>query len=220
MVHDVARGEFDEALRAEAELDPRCSLGGTRFAACRLRGGRHAAAESARSPPEGSSAFLRSRAVVVGTGDEHAGASVGASAIGRPVAVVVDVTGTAELHHDGVRAACPRPALVSLSRRTARHAWCPRVSVADRESRIYSQRRKHVLGCPDARPTAMVFCWPARHRAGSEGACWALPVLSGATALRWNDQMRGALLGLAMTSTRSAHGRAGGARGMCIPAVA
>ena len=76
--------------------------------------------------------------------------------------------------------------------------------VADREPRL-RQRRQHALARQGLLgiPQAEIFTRAREAPPASDGVLF-LPALSGSTAPRWNDAMRGAFLGLAMNHT-SAH---------------
>ena len=187
MVYDVTRGDFDAELCEAAGLDP-AMLPPVRPST--------EVVGTLRPDVAAELGLPTSCAVVVGTGDEHA-ASVGAGAIES--GVVVDVTGTAEPVTTVGRDARPRSA-----RRGGDPRPCGARLVADRESRI-RQRRQHtvarhgLLGVSQAE----VFALRAEAPPASDGVLF-LPALSGSTAPRWNDAMRGAFLGLAMNHT-SAH---------------
>jgi xylulokinase len=183
MVYDVTRGDFDETLCTAAELDP------SMFAQVRP------STEVVGTLLPGIAAEFglpASCAVVVGTGDEHA-ASVGAGAI-EP-GVVVDVTGTAEpvttVSSDPVRDPL---GLVETHGHAVPGRWLiENPGFVSGGSTLWLAG---ILGVPQAE----VFPLACKAPPGSEGVLF-LPALSGATAPRWNDRMRGALLGLAMNHT-------------------
>ena len=187
MVYDVAKGNFDSELCEAAGIDPAMlppvrpstEVVGT------LR--RDIAAEF------GLSAEC---AVVVGTGDEHA-ASVGAGAI-EP-GVVVDVTGTAEpvttVGSDPVRDPL---GVVETHGHAVPGSWLiENPGFVSGGSTLWLA--DGLLGVPQGDVFAMARQAPP----ASDGVLF-LPALSGSTAPRWNDAMRGAFLGLAMNHT-SAH---------------
>jgi xylulokinase len=183
MVYDVTHGDFDESLCAAAELDssmfapvrPSTDVIGT------LR-------------PDIASEFglPASCAVVVGTGDEHA-ASVGAGAI-EP-GVVVDVTGTAE-PVTTVSATPVRDPLCVVE--THGHA-VPGSWLIENPGFVSGGSTLWLAGLLGV-PQADVFPLALAAPPASDGVLF-LPELSGSTAPRWNDQMRGGLLGLAMNHT-------------------
>ncbi len=188
MVYDVAKGDFDTELCEAAGLDP-----------AMLPPVRPSTEVVGTLRPELAAEFGLSAAcaVVVGTGDEHA-ASVGAGAI-EP-GVVVDVTGTAE----------PVTTVAFGSRpRSARAWWRPTATRCPVRgwSRIPDSSAAEALcgsptGCSACR-RARCSNAPGRRRRPATGVLF-LPALSGSTAPRWNDSMRGAFLGLGMNHT-SAH---------------
>jgi xylulokinase len=137
--------------------------------------------------------------VVVGTGDEHA-ASVGAGAI--EAGVVVDVTGTAE-PVTTVSAAPVRDPLGLVE--THGHA-VPGSWLIENPGFVSGGSTLWLAGLLGI-PQAEVFPLALEAPPASEGVLF-LPALSGATAPRWNDRMRGALLGLAMNHTPAHAARA------------
>ncbi|MBS1693938.1 MAG: hypothetical protein JST91_17125 [Actinobacteria bacterium] len=186
MVYDVIRGDFDAALCAAADLDP-AMLAPVRPSTDVVGTLRPTVAAEFGLP--------RECRVVVGTGDEHA-ASVGAGAI--EAGVVVDVTGTAEpvttVSAAPVRDPC---CLVETHGHAVPGSWLiENPGFVSGGSTLWLAG---VLG------VAQAEIFPLAHAAppGSDGVLF-LPALSGATAPRWNDRMRGGLLGLAMNHT-SAH---------------
>ena len=183
MVYDVARGEFDESLCTAAELDssmfapvrPSTDVVGT------LR------------PDVASELGLSPRcAVVVGTGDEHA-ASVGAGAI--EAGVVVDVTGTAE----PVTTVSATPVRDPLGLVETHGHAVPGSWLIENPGFVSGGSTLWLSGLLGV-PQAEVFTLALEAPAGSDGVLF-LPALSGSTAPRWNDRMRGGLLGLAMNHT-------------------
>lgn len=128
--------------------------------------------------------------VVVGTGDDHA-AALGAGAVTPNV--VVDITGTAE------PVAVPSAGIVLDERRvveTHAHAVDRMLLVENPGfvsggstrwlAKVHNLTQAQVLALADDAPP------------GSDGALF-LPTLSGATAPRWNDRMRGSFAGLALS---------------------
>ena len=183
MVYDVTRGDFDESLCAAAELDP------SMFAPVRP-----STDVVGTLLPDIASEFglPASCAVVVGTGDEHA-ASVGAGAI--EAGVVVDVTGTAE----PVTTVSATPVrdplgLVETHGHAVPGSWLiENPGFVSGGSTLWLAG---LLGVPQAEVFPLALAAPP----ASEGVLF-LPALSGSTAPRWNDRMRGGLLGLAMNHT-------------------
>jgi xylulokinase len=134
-------------------------------------------------------------AVVVGTGDEHA-ASVGAGAIES--GVVVDVTGTAE----PVTTVAAQPVRDPLGVVETHGHAVPGTWLIENPGFVSGGSTlwlANLLGVPQGE----IFTRAREAPAASDGVLF-LPELSGSTAPRWNDAMRGAFLGLAMNHT-SAH---------------
>jgi len=183
MVYDVTRGDFDETLCAAAELDP------SMFAPVRQSTD---VVGTLRLDVASELGLPASCAVVVGTGDEHA-ASVGAGAI--EAGVVVDVTGTAE-PVTTVSATPVRDPLCLVE--THGHA-VPGAWLIENPGFVSGGSTLWLAGLLGV-PQADVFSLAMAAPAASEGVLF-LPALSGATAPRWNDRMRGGLLGLAMNHT-------------------
>ncbi|MFG1929666.1 FGGY-family carbohydrate kinase [Mycobacterium sp. NPDC048908] len=183
MVYDVCRGNFDESLCSAADLDP------SMFAPVR----RSTDVVGTLRPDVAAQLGLAPDcAVVVGTGDEHA-ASVGAGAI--EAGVVVDVTGTAEPVTTASEAPVRDPVgLVETHGHAVPGAWLiENPGFVSGGSTLWLAR---LLGLPQAEVFPLACTAPA----ASEGVLF-IPALSGATAPRWNDSMRGGLLGLAMNHT-------------------
>lgn len=183
MVYDVTRGDFDAALCSAADLDP------AMFAPLRP-----STEVVGTLLPDVASEFglTTNCAVVVGTGDEHA-ASVGAGAIGA--GVVVDVTGTAE-PVTTVSAAPVRDPVCLVE--THGHA-VPGSWLIENPGFVSGGSTLWLAGLLGV-PQAEVFARARAAPPASDGVLF-LPALSGSTAPRWNDQMRGGLLGLAMNHT-------------------
>jgi xylulokinase len=127
--------------------------------------------------------------VVVGTGDEHA-AALGAGALAP--GVVVDVLGTAE-----PVAVVATEAVVDEQRLVETHAHAVDGMLLVENPGFVSggstQWWAQMQGIPQAELFAMAELAPP----GSEGVLF-LPALSGSTAPRWNDRMRGCFAGLAL----------------------
>ena len=183
MVYDVTRGDFDAALCSAADLDP-----------AMLPPLRPSTEVVGALRPDVASEFglPTNCAVVVGTGDEHA-ASVGAGAI-EP-GVVVDVTGTAE-PVTTVSAAPVRDPLCLVE--THGHA-VPGSWLIENPGFVSGGSTLWLAGLLGV-PQAEVFARARAAPPASDGVLF-LPALSGSTAPRWNDRMRGGLLGLAMNHT-------------------
>jgi len=183
MVYDVTSGCFDETLCTAADLDP------SMFAPVR----RSTDVVGTLLPGIAAEFGLPAQcAVVVGTGDEHA-ASVGAGAI--EAGIVVDVTGTAEPVTTVSAAPVRDPVgLVETHGHAVPGAWLiENPGFVSGGSTLWLAG---LLGIPQAE----VFPLACKAPPASEGVLF-LPALSGATAPRWNDRMRGGLLGLAMNHT-------------------
>lgn len=186
MVYDVAKGDFDDELCGAAGLDP-AMLPVVRPSTDVV---------GALRPDVAADLGLPSTcAVVVGTGDEHA-ASVGAGAI--EAGVVVDVTGTAE----PVTTVAAEPVrdplgVVETHGHAVPGAWLiENPGFVSGGSTLWLA---NLLGVPQGE----IFTRATQAPPTSDGVLF-LPELSGSTAPRWNDAMRGAFLGLAMNHT-SAH---------------
>ncbi|WP_101949396.1 FGGY-family carbohydrate kinase [Mycobacterium sp. 3519A] len=183
MVYDVSRGDFDEMLCTAAGLDS------SMFAPVR-----RSTDVAGTLLPDVAADFGLSPAceVVVGTGDEHA-ASVGAGAIES--GVVVDVTGTAEPVTTASDAPVRDPlGLVETHGHAVPGAW-----LIENPGFVSGGSTLWLAGLLGV-PQADVFPLACTAPAASAGVLF-LPALSGATAPRWNDKMRGGLLGLAMNHT-------------------
>ncbi|HET9667885.1 MAG TPA: FGGY family carbohydrate kinase [Desertimonas sp.] len=183
MVYDVARGDFDAELCEAAGLDaamlppvrPSTEVVGT------LR------------PDVAAELGLTTRcAVVVGTGDEHA-ASVGAGAIES--GVVVDVTGTAE----PVTTAAATPVRDPLGVVETHGHAVPGSWLIENPGFVSGGSTLWLAGLLGV-SQAEVFPLAKAAPPASNGVLF-IPALSGSTAPRWNDAMRGAFLGLAMNHT-------------------
>jgi xylulokinase len=183
MVYDVTRGDFDAELCDAAGLDP-AMLPPVRPST---------EVVGTLRPDVAAELGLTTRcAVVVGTGDEHA-ASVGAGAIES--GVVVDVTGTAE-PVTTVSAAPVRDPLCLVE--THGHA-VPGSWLIENPGFVSGGSTLWLAGLLGV-SQAEVFPLARAASPASDGVLF-LPALSGSTAPRWNDKMRGAFLGLAMNHT-------------------
>jgi xylulokinase len=183
MVYDVTRNDFAEDLCAAAGLDPAALppvRPSTEVAGTLRRG----VADELGLPAQCS--------VVVGTGDEHA-ASVGAGAIAA--GVVVDVTGTAE----PVTTVSATPVRDPLSLVETHGHAVPGSWLIENPGFVSGGSTLWLSGLLGISQAA-VFPLAQDASPGSDGVLF-LPALSGSTAPRWNDRMRGAFLGLAMNHT-------------------
>jgi xylulokinase len=180
MVYDVTKGDFDTELCEAAGLDP-AMLPPVRPST---------EVVGTLRPDIAAELGLTTRCVVVvGTGDEHA-ASVGAGAIES--GVVVDVTGTAEPVTTVAAAPVRDPlGLVETHGHAVPGSWLvENPGFVSGGSTLWLAR---LLGVSQAEVFPLALAAPP----GSDGVLF-LPALSGSTAPRWNDSMRGAFLGLAM----------------------
>jgi xylulokinase len=181
LLYDLAAREWSEQLVESAGLDAD-RLPPIRSAADVIGTLRPAAAEAL--------GLATSCRVAVGTGDDHA-AAVGAGALDP--GVVVDITGTAE------PVAVPSAEIVLDDERlveTHAHAVDDRLLVENPGfvSGGSTQWLARVSGVTQAELFARAGAAPP----GADGVLF-LPSLSGATAPRWNDRMRGAFGGLALS---------------------
>ncbi len=187
MVYDVTAGDFDDQLCEAAGVDP-----------AMLPPVRPSTDVVGTLLPEAAAelGLPATCAVVVGTGDEHA-ASVGAGAI--EAGVVVDVTGTAEPVTTVAAAPVRDPlGVVETHGHAVPGSWLiENPGFVSGGSTLWLATG--LLGIPQGE----VFARAREAPPASDGVLF-LPALSGSTAPRWNDAMRGAFLGLAMNHT-SAH---------------
>jgi xylulokinase len=127
--------------------------------------------------------------VIVGTGDDH-GAALGAGAL-YP-GVVVDITGTAE------PVAVPSAeAVVDEQRLVETHAHAVDNMLLVENPGFVSGGSTRWLADVHGISQGELFALAELAPPGCDGALF-LPTLSGSTAPRWNDRMRGAFGGLAM----------------------
>jgi xylulokinase len=128
--------------------------------------------------------------VIVGTGDDHA-AAVGAGAL--TPGVIVDVTGTAE------PVAVPsRQPVLDEQRLLETHAHAVDGMLLVENPGFVSGGSTMWWAAAQGIPQPELFGLAALAPPGSDGALF-LPALSGCTAPRWNDRMRGCFAGLALT---------------------
>jgi xylulokinase len=137
--------------------------------------------------------------VAVGTGDDHA-AVLGAGAVSP--GIVVDVTGTAE----PVAVPSNQPLLDDL-RLVETHAHAVDGMLLIENPGFVSGGSTSWWARVQGVPQSEVFAHAALAPPGSEGALF-LPTLSGATAPRWNDRMRGSFAGLGLHHDRAHLARA------------
>ncbi|HSR86636.1 MAG TPA: FGGY family carbohydrate kinase [Streptosporangiaceae bacterium] len=181
LLYDVQTETWDPAMLAATDIDP-AMLAEIRPATEVAGTLRPAAADALGLPAD--------CAVVVGTGDEH-GACIGAGAI-EP-GLVADVTGTAEPVATTAAAAVFDPERVV---ETHAHAITGLLLIENPgfvSGGCTLWCAESVLGISQAE----LFVAAAQAPAGADGVIF-VPALSGATAPRWNDRMRGVFAGLAM----------------------
>jgi xylulokinase len=183
LLYDLRLRDWNDELVGHAGLD-RAQLPAIRPAAEVIGTLRPEAAEEL-----GLAASCR---VVVGTGDEHA-AAVGAGAL-MP-GVVVDVTGTAE------PVAVPSGEVVLDDERLVEtHAHAVDRMLLVENPGFVSGGSTQWWAATQGIPQGDIFTLAEQAPPGSDGALF-LPTLSGATAPRWNDRMRGCFAGLALNHT-------------------
>ena len=147
--------------------------------------------------------------MIVGTGDDHAGA-VGAGAL-EP-GVTVDVTGTAE------PVAVPsREPVVDEQRLLETHAHAVDGMLLVENPGFVSGGSTRWWAATQRIAQSELFALAAHAPPGSDGALF-LPTLSGSMAPRWNGRMRGSFAGLALSHDALAP-RARGARGLRVRAA-
>jgi xylulokinase len=137
--------------------------------------------------------------VAVGTGDEH-GAALGAGAVAP--GVMVDVTGTAE-----PVAVASNEFVLDEERLVETHAHAVADTLLIENPGFVSGGSTSWWARTQGMPQSEVFAHAALAPPGSEGALF-LPTMSGATAPRWNDRMRGAFAGLGLHHDRGHLARA------------
>lgn len=187
MVYDVTKGDFDTELCEAAGLDPRMLP--------QVRPSTDVVG-TLRPDVAADLGLPATCAVVVGTGDEHA-ASVGAGAI-EP-GVIVDVTGTAE----PVTTVADQPVRDPLGLVETHGHAVPGTWLIENPGFVSGGSTLWLSNGLLGIPQADVFARAREAPPASDGVLF-LPALSGSTAPRWNDSMRGAFLGLGMNHT-SAH---------------
>src|SRR4051794_26650920 len=181
LLYDLRRRAWDEDLVDHAGLD-----------AASLPAIRPAGMVLGTLLPEVADVLGLSRhcQVIVGTGDDHAGA-LGAGAL-EP-GVIVDITGTAE------PVAVPsREAVLDDERMIETHAHAVDQMLLVENPGFVSGGSTRWWAQTQGIPQAELFGLAALAPAGSDGALF-LPTLSGSTAPRWNGRMRGCFAGLALS---------------------
>jgi xylulokinase len=184
LVYDVARRDWSDPLLEAAELD--VELLAPIAASHEIAGPLLAAAAA-------EIGLTTECFAVVGTGDDH-GAALGAGVI-EP-GLIADVTGTAE----PVGTVAPELVLDSEQLlETHAHALDGAIFVENPGfvsggsilwlAKVLGGRQSDILA------------WAAEAPAGADGVTF-LPTLSGATAPRWNDRMRGTFHGLSVNHDR------------------
>jgi xylulokinase len=183
LLYDVRRRAWCEALMASAGLDLE------RMPAIRRAGDLVGPLRATVAEQLGLSSRCQ---VVVGTGDDHA-AALGAGALGP--GVVVDVTGTAE------PVAVPSAdAVLDDERLVETHAHAVDEMLLVENPGFVSGGSTQWWAATQGMPQAELFTVADQAPPGSDGALF-LPALSGSTAPRWNDRMRGCFAGLALSHT-------------------
>src|SRR4051812_24173745 len=181
LLYDLRRRAWSEDLVGHAGLD-----------AASLPAIRPAGTVLGTLLPEVADALGLSRhcRVLVGTGDDHAGA-LGAGALAP--GVIVDVTGTAE------PVAVPsREAVLDDERLIETHAHAVEEMLLIENPGFVSGGSTRWWAATQGIPQAELFGLAALAPPGSDGALF-LPTLSGSTAPRWNGRMRGCFAGLALS---------------------
>jgi xylulokinase len=142
-----------------------------------------------RAPAAEALGLTTACAIVVGTGDDHA-AALGAGAVAA--GVIVDITGTAE------PVAVPSLEVVFDERRVVEtHAHAVDDMLLVENPGFVSGGSTHWLAAVHRLSQGDIFTYAEQAPPGSDGALF-LPALSGSTAPRWNDRMRGVFAGLAL----------------------
>jgi xylulokinase len=184
LVYDVAGRRWSERLLEAAGLDPEQL---SPIAAS------HEIAGPLRPEAAAEVGLTTQCLVVVGTGDDH-GAALGAGVVAP--GLVADVTGTAE------PVGTVAPSLVFDSERlleTHAHAVDGAIFV-ENPGFVSGGSILWLAGLLGAQQPD-VLSWAADAPAGADGVTF-LPTLSGATAPRWNDRMRGTFHGLSVNHDR------------------
>jgi xylulokinase len=190
LLYDLRAGDWDEQLVDRAGLDL------TKLPPILPAAGVIGPLQTHAAEALGLSTSCR---VAVGTGDEH-GAALGAGGVAP--GVVVDVTGTAE------PVAVPSTDLVLDDLHLVEtHAHAVADMLLIENPGFVSGGSTSWWARAQGMPQGEVFAHAALAPPGSEGALF-LPTLSGATAPRWNDRMRGSFAGLGLHHDRGHLARA------------
>lgn len=190
LLYDVVAREWSSALLHAADIDP---------ALLAPIAPAHEVAGPLR--PEAADALgLTSRCMaVVGTGDDH-GAALGAGVVHD--GLVADVTGTAE-----PVGTCTRRPVFDGQRLVETHAHAVDGAYFVENPGFVSGGSVLWLATLLGASQADVLHWAASAPPGADGVTF-LPALSGSTAPRWNDRMRGVFHGLSMNHDRAHVARA------------
>jgi xylulokinase len=184
LVYDVARRDWSEPLLQAAGLDP------SRLAPIAAA---HEIAGPLLAGPAAEIGLSTDWLAVVGTGDDH-GAALGAGVV-EP-GLIADVTGTAE-----PVGTVPPNLVLDSERLLETHAHAVDGAIFLENPGFVSGGSilwlSQVLGASQAQ----ILSWAAEAPAGADGVTF-LPALSGATAPRWNDRMRGTFHGLSVNHDR------------------
>jgi len=191
LLYDVRRRDWSDEMLAATGIDPALL--------CPIRPS-HEVVGGLRREVADELGLTTDCKVVVGTGDDHA-ASLGAGAAAP--GIITDVTGTAE----------PVTAVADELVFDAEHVVETHAHAVDGELLVENPGfvsggstlwlSQNVLGVPQGQ----VFECAAAAPAGSDGVVF-LPTLSGSTAPRWNDEIRGVFAGLSLNHDRSHLARA------------
>jgi xylulokinase len=190
LLYDVRRRAWSDQLLTAAGIDP-ALLAPIHPA--------HSAAGSLTAEAARELGLTTACVAVVGTGDDH-GAALGASVVGA--GAIADVTGTAE----PVAAATDQP-VFDDQRLVETHAHAVDGTLLVENPGFVSGGSVMWLANAFGATQGDIFEWAAAAPAGSDGVIF-VPALSGATAPRWNDEMRGAFCGLSMNHGREHLARA------------
>jgi xylulokinase len=181
LLYDLRERAWSEELIAHAGLDPE------RLPPIRPAGDVIGPLRAEAADELGLSPQCR---VIVGTGDDHA-AAVGAGALAP--GLVVDVTGTAE------PVAVPSTeAVLDDERLVETHAHAVDDMLLVENPGFVSGGSTQWWAATQGISQSDLFALAELAPPGSDGALF-LPTLSGSTAPRWNDRMRGCFAGLALS---------------------
>jgi len=190
LLYDVRARGWSDRLLAAADIDPRL-LAPIRPA--------HEAAGPLTAAAAEELGLTTACIAVTGTGDDHA-AALGAGVVGR--GAIADVTGTAE----PVAVATAEPVFDDL-RLVETHAHAADGTLLVENPGFVSGGSVMWLARVLGGTQGDVFEWAAAAPAGAAEVLF-VPALSGATAPRWNDEMRGGFAGLSMNHGREHLARA------------